>query len=134
MTKIDISYKGGLRTTCVHTPSSEKIITDAPVDNNGKGAYFSPTDLLASAYLSCMFTIIGIYCDQHQLEFKKGEGSVEKHMLSNPRRVGQLDLTLNLSGNKWSDAEQKRIINAAKNCPVAKSVSPDIIINLDFIF
>jgi len=132
MKTISSSYVGDLRVSSIHLQSKSKIETDAPIDNNGKGTRFSPTDLLATAYLNCMITIIGIYCDQNGITFDKCEGEVLKIMYSNPRRVGGLDIVLDLSSNNWSDTEKRRIENAAKNCPVAKSVSPEIEINIEF--
>jgi uncharacterized OsmC-like protein len=134
MTKISSSYSGDLRILSEHIQSGEKIKTDAPLDNNGKGAFFSPTDLLATAYLNCMITIIGIYCDQHNLALNRCIGEVEKIMISNPRRIGELKILLDLTGHNWNTATRKRIETAAKNCPVAKSVSPEINIDLNFIY
>lgn len=134
MTKIQIAYLGEKRTSCRHLDSGEKITTDAPIDNNGKGSYFSPTDMLAASYISCMMTIIGIFCEQHDLQFIQGNGEVQKTMLSNPRRVGSLDIELDLRGNNWTEKDQQRIKNAAKKCPVAQSVSTEMKININFIF
>lgn len=132
MKKISSSYLGDLRISTLHQKSGTKIETDAPVDNNGKGTRFSPTDLLAAGYLNCMITIIGIYCDQNGLNFAGCEGEVEKVMTDSPRRVGGLNIVLDLTSNDWNDKERRRIENAAKNCPVAKSVSPEIKINIEF--
>lgn len=132
MKKLSSSYLGDLRISSLHVNSGTKIETDAPVDNNGKGTRFSPTDLLATAYLNCMITIIGIYCDQNGLKFVGCEGDVEKIMVDKPRRVGGLNLFLDLSSNDWNTKERRRIENAAKHCPVAMSVSPEIEINIEF--
>ena len=102
-------YLGNLRIASTHVKSGTVIETDAPVDNNGKGTRFSPTDMVANAYMNCMITIIGIYCDQHGINFQHCEGEVEKIMESNPRRIGALNISLNLSGNGWSADEIKRI-------------------------
>lgn len=132
MKTVSSSYVGNLRISSVHTQSGTVIETDAPVDNHGKGTRFSPTDLMATAYLNCMITIIGIFCDNHKLKFERCKGSVEKIMASNPRRIGQLNITLDLSGNDWNENEKKRIEAAAKACPVAQSAHPDMIINIEF--
>lgn len=126
------SYLGELRVSSTHINSGTIIETDAPVDNHGKGTRFSPTDLLATAYLDCMITIMGIYCDNHNLEFKHCEGEVEKIMASSPRRVSQLNIVIDLSGNNWTEDEKKRVEAAGRACPVAKSVSPDLIANITF--
>ena len=122
MTKINVSYLGSLRTKSTHIQSGNEIITDAPLDNNGKGEAFSPTDLLATAYVNCMITIIGIYCEQRDIAFNKCNAEVEKHMTDNPRRIGQLDINLYFEDNNWTDKQKKKIESDALNCPVAKSV------------
>ena len=81
-----------------------------------------------------MMTIIGIYCQEHGLDFSHGEGTVEKIMVSNPRRIGQLIIEMNLSNNGWSEKECLKIERAAKTCPVALSVSSDMEILLTFKF
>lgn len=132
MTKIVVDYEGDLRTKCTHFSSKNQLITDAPIDNKGKGESFSPTDLLATAYLSCMLTIVGVYCSQNEIEFLGASGSVEKEMKSNPRRIGELKITIDFSKNKWSDKEKNKIEKAAKSCPVAKSISSEIEIDITF--
>lgn len=134
MTKIKSSYLGNLRIKSKHLHSGDLLKTDAPLDNKGKGTHFSPTDLLATAYINCMITIIGIYCDQNNIDFKGCEGEVEKLMTDSPRRVDQLLIKLDLSGHNWDDRIKKRIESAAKNCPVAKSVSSEINIDIEFIY
>lgn len=134
MDTVLIEYQGNLRTEATHVKSGQKLITDAPVDNNGKGEAFSPTDLVASAYVSCMLTIVGIYCANHNLTFQKGKGGVEKIMTTNPRRIGQLKIWLDLSGNGWTEDEQKRVNAAAKACPVAQSVSSEMVIEIETRF
>lgn len=129
-----IEYLGELQTRCTHLKSGVELVTDAPVDNNGKGSSFSPTDMLATAYVSCMITIIGIYCDQNNLNFVHGVGEVTKVMESNPRRVAGLIITLDLSGNGWTEDEQRRVRQAAENCPVAKSVSAEMEIAFNYQF
>lgn len=132
MTKIKSSYIGNLRITSTHVDSEDQLTTDAPKDNNGEGLRFSPTDLLATAYINCMITIIGIYCDQHAISFSGCEGEVEKMMTDGPRRIQQLKIKLDLRKNNWSQKEKQRIEKAAINCPVAKSVSPDIDVQIEF--
>lgn len=134
MATATLNYLGGLKCELEHGNSGTKIISAAPLDNNGDGSSFSPTDLLASAYMSCMVTIIGIYCDKNDLEFSSAKGSVEKIMGSGPRRVERLEIVLDLRGNQWSTEEKDRIIRAAEACPVAKSVSDQLEVNVDYIF
>lgn len=128
-----IEYLGKLRTKCTHLSSGTEIITDAPIDNKGKGQSFSPTDLVASAAVSCMFTIIGIYCQERDIPFKSAFATIQKNMESSPRRIGSLDISINLQGNDWSEDQQERIIAAAKACPVMKSIHPSIEVNYNFI-
>jgi uncharacterized OsmC-like protein len=129
-----IEYLGGLRTKCTHLKSGTEILTDAPVDNHGKGDAFSPTDLVATAYISCMMTIVGIYCNNHDIEMVGGTGEVTKSMASGPRRIEKLGIELDFSMNNWSEDEQKRIVAAAEACPVAKSVSENMIVEINYTF
>ncbi|MBU2019967.1 MAG: OsmC family protein [Bacteroidetes bacterium] len=134
METVRIEYKGDLRTECTHVKSGQVLITDAPVDNNGKGMAFSPTDLLATAYGSCMLTIVGIYCKNHEVEMNHGYVTVEKIMVSDPRRVGCLNIILDFSGNNWDAKTQKKVELAAMACPVAKSVDPLMLVQFTFKF
>lgn len=129
-----VKYLGDLQTECVHLKSGQKFVTDAPVDNNGKGSAFSPTDLLATSYASCMITIIGIYCNNNNIEFNHAEADVIKSMESNPRRVGKIEINLNLEGNNWDTQQQAKIIKAAEACPVAKSVNESMEIEISYTF
>lgn len=129
-----VEYLGGLRTEATHIASGNKIITDAPIDNFGKGEAFSPTDLLATSYASCLLTIVGIYCQNHGLNFTKGSADVTKIMSSDsPRRVQKLILKIDLSGNGWNEDEQKRAIVAGKACPVAKTLGDNVEVELEII-
>jgi uncharacterized OsmC-like protein len=130
MATAEVTYSGGLRTTCRHLQSGTVIHTDAPTDNHGKGENFSPTDLLATAYASCMLTIIGIYCNEHGYNFTNGKATVTKIMAASPRRIGKLVIALDLRGNGWDTETSEKVVRAAKACPVAKSVSPDIELEL----
>lgn len=134
MSTAKVEYLGNLRTKATHLQSGTEIITDAPVDNNGKGEAFSPTDLVATAYVSCMFTIIGIYCNEHGLTFEHGTANVTKVMASSPRRIAEIKIEMQLAGNGWTSDEQEKIIRAAKACPVAKSVHETINISFEYIF
>ncbi len=132
MVTAEVNYLGGLRTECKHVRSGSIILTDAPVDNKGKGEAFSPTDLVATAYASCMLSIIGIHCDEQGLKFEHGKASVVKVMASAPRRISRIEIQMDLSGNNWSSAELERIIRVAKACPVAQSVHKDIEIEFTY--
>jgi putative redox protein len=129
-----VEYLGGLRTKSTHQKSGTVIFTDAPVDNNGTGEAFSPTDLLATAYISCMLTIVGIYCEKNTIAFEGATGEVTKIMGSGPRRVERLEISLDFSANTWSEETKKLIMRAGESCPVALSVSDDMEVDLQYKF
>ncbi len=121
----EIIYLGELRTEAKHIKSSQKIITDAPTDNNGKGAAFSPSDLLATSLGSCMLTIMGIVAERHNISLKNVEIKVTKVMSAEPRRVSEIHVEFNFN-EQYTDKEKTLLENAAKTCPVAYSLHPDI--------
>lgn len=127
-----VKYSGDLRTECTHLASGSVIFTDAPTDNKGKGEKFSPTDLVATAYASCMLTIIGIHCQENGINFSHGEAEVSKIMASSPRRISGITIEMDLRGNGWDEETIQRIIRVAEACPVAKSVHPDITIDIRY--
>ena len=122
----EIKYLGNLRTECHHLASGTVIETDAPTDNKGKGERFSPTDLVATAYASCMMTIMGIYCNEHGIEMNTGIARVQKIMEANPRRIGKLIIEMDFSGNNWSELEAEKVLRAGKACPVAKTLGDNV--------
>lgn len=122
----EIKYLGNLRTECHHLASGTIIETDAPLDNKGKGERFSPTDLVATAYASCMMTIMGIYCNEHGIEMNTGIARVQKIMEANPRRIGKLIIEMDFSGNNWSELEAEKVLRAGKACPVAKTLGDNV--------
>lgn len=132
MATTKVEYLGNLRTKCTHLKSGVEIITDAPVDNNGKGEAFSPTDLVAAAYASCLITIVGIYCEEHDIPFSTCTSEVTKTMGSAPRRISGLEIVLDFSENNWEESIQKRVKRAGESCPVAKSVKSEM--NVEFIY
>ena len=134
MATCKVEYLGGLRTKCTHTKSGVEIFTDAPIDNNGKGECFSPTDLVAAAYSSCMITIIGIYCETNNIVFEHCTSEVDKIMTADPRRIGELQINLDFQKNQWGEDIQKRIIRAGEACPVAKTVDQSLSIKFNYQF
>ena len=112
-----IKYIGNLRTECEHVASGNKLYTDAPIDNKGKGEFFSPTDMVATSLGSCALTIMGIFCQEHAIAFNNATVEVTKVMASNPRRIETVILEMDLSGNNWDDKIAKKVIQAGKNCP-----------------
>lgn len=121
-----ITYNGGLRTTSVHERSGNEIITDAPVDNQGKGEAFSPTDLLATSLGNCMLTIVGIASASHGFSIDGATAEVTKIMAENPRRVSEIVVNFQFPANGYSDKDKTIIERSAHTCPVAMSLHPDI--------
>ncbi len=119
-------YLGELRTEATHIQSGNTVITDAPVDNQGKGEAFSPTDLLATALSSCMFTIMGIAARTHQINIEGATCSTTKIMATEPRRVMEVIIEFNFPPLNLSSKEKQLLENAAKHCPVAKSLHTDL--------
>jgi putative redox protein len=120
-------YSGNLRTKAVHTRSGEVIITDAPPDNQGRGEYFSPTDLVATAFASCMMTVLGIAARTHGFDIDGTEAIVTKIMSAEPpRRISKVKVELNFPPVKYSDKEKVIIERIARTCPVALSLHPDL--------
>ena len=131
MVKIDATYDGNLRCTATHGPSGKQLITDAPVDNMGKGESFSPTDLFATSMLTCIMTIVAIRADSKEIDVTGMTGSVEKTMASGPRRVAKLEVVVNLpSGLDMED--RAWLITEGCNCPVCVSVSESMEVDVTF--
>ena len=126
MTTSKVTYQGDLRTTAIHLQSSNKIITDAPTDNQGKGEAFSPTDLLATSLASCMLTIIGIKARDMEIDIAGTTADVTKVMAADPRRVSEVHIAITFN-QELNEKTQKIFYNTALMCPVAKSIHPDII-------
>lgn len=126
MVEINIRYLGGLRCEATHGPSGNKLITDAPVDNHGKGESFSPTDLVATALGTCMLTVMGIVAERNQLDLSGTTVKVTKEMVTVPmRRIGRLTVTIHVP-HDLSDDDRKKLEHAAHTCPVHKSLLGDI--------
>lgn len=134
MATAKIEYLGNLRTKCIHLKSGTEIFTDAPIDNQGRGEAFSPTDLVATSYAACMMTIIGIHCQENGITFDNAIAEVLKVMASNPRRIGEIEIMMDLSGNGWDKGIQERIVRIGEACPVAKSVHEGIEIKFTYKF
>ncbi|HPO16132.1 MAG TPA: OsmC family protein [Candidatus Hydrogenedentes bacterium] len=134
--EVDIVYKGDLLCEAVHGPSGNVIVTDAPVDNGGKGSAFSPTDLVGTALGSCIVTIMGLMAKRKGLDIDGTQVNVVKDMAAVPvRRIGALTVTITLPAGKVIAAEDRvRLENAAKTCPVKQSLHPDTQVNLKFIY
>jgi putative redox protein len=127
-----VVYTGELRTYCTHLQSSSTFETDAPVDNNGKGERFSPTDLLATSLASCMLTVMGIKARSMGFDLDGIKVEIQKNMKADPRRVGGIDLTFHIPDHLKTLNEKEIAIlkNTAITCPVQKSLHPDIEVNI----
>jgi putative redox protein len=134
MATIETVYLGELRTEATHVRSDNKLITDAPVDNNGKGEAFSPSDLLATALGSCMLTIMGMAAREQEINMDGTTCSITKIMAADPRRVGETQITFNFPKANYSDKVKTVLQRAALTCPVAKSLHPDLLQNVSFNF
>ncbi len=134
MNTSNIVYKGELRTEAEHIRSGNRITTDAPVDNQGKGESFSPTDLLATSLGCCMVTIMGIAARTHGFNIDGTKIDVTKVMGTSPRRVIEIIINLHFPHNNYSAKERKLIELSAKECPVAQSLHPDIKQTINFFF
>jgi putative redox protein len=134
MVHIDISYEGTLRCRAVHGPSSVELLTDAPVDNHGKGQSFAPTDLVAGALGACMVTIMGIAAEKHGWEIEGTKVIVEKEMTASPvRRIGKVELRIEVAG--VHDQKARRILErSAYTCPVKQSLHPDVELAISFVW
>ncbi|MDX9754486.1 MAG: OsmC family protein [bacterium] len=134
--QIDIVYEGQLHCHATHAPSGNTLITDAPVDNGGRGVSFSPTDLVATALGSCMVTIMGLAAEQEQIDLSGTKIQVHKDMVADPkRRIGSLKTTVTIpGGSKLTPKQKTKLENAAATCPVKQSLHPDIAIPVEFIY
>jgi putative redox protein len=126
MVEIKLSYEGDLHCSAVHMPSGNTLVTDAPVDNNGRGQAFSPTDLVATALAACMATVIGIVAKRKEIAVD-GMTVVARKFMSDdsPRRISRLELDLDIP-LPANHPDRKILESAARGCPVHHSIHPDI--------
>jgi putative redox protein len=128
-----IQYEGNLRCNAIHLQSGSPIETDAPTDNKGKGERFSPTDLVCTALGTCMITTMAIRCADKGIELKGTTVEVKKHMLANPRRIGRMDVVVTYPADLPLSEEDKIFLkDIGDNCPVMKSIHPDIEVNAEY--
>jgi len=133
---MDIVYEGQLNCTATHGPSGSCLMTDAPVDNGGKGEAFSPTDLVATALGTCMVTIMGKVAEQTGLDIKGTRIQIIKEMTATgPRRIKELTVKIDLpAGLKLSTVDKRKLEAAANTCPVKQSLHPDIDVRMTFVY
>jgi putative redox protein len=125
MSQMIVKYLGELRTSSIHISSQNNIITDAPIDNQGRGEAFSPTDLVCSALASCMLTIMGIRARTHHFFLDGVEVKIKKNMQNSPRKISEINLEFHWP-KSYSTDEQKILMEAALTCPVYLSLDPEI--------
>ena len=126
MATVTAKYLGDLRCECVHVASGTTLVTDAPVDNHGKGESFSPTDLCATALATCAMTIIGIYGQSHGLDLTGTTIEVTKTMSVDPRRIGKIEVVLHMPDRDYTDEQKLMMERATLTCPVCLSLHPDV--------
>jgi Predicted redox protein, regulator of disulfide bond formation len=127
-------YISDLRTEILHVRSGSIITTDAPVDNKGKGENFSPTDMVASALGSCIFTIMGIAAREHSFSIDGSSCKITKIMTESPRKIGEIKIEFDLTGYDYSDKQKKILEYCVKTCPVALTLNESVIQNVTLLF
>ena len=128
-----VTYLGNLRTKSLHVKSGDSYLTDAPVDNNGKGEAFSPTDTVATGLAGCMLTVMGIKAEQLNVNLKNTKAEVIKTMAADPRRISKVEVRLYFPEN-YDEKTRKILENTARTCPVAQSLHPNIEQVIEFNF
>lgn len=128
-----VIYLGELRTESEHLQSGSKMITDAPVDNHGKGQAFSPTDTVANALATCMLTVMGIKANDLGIDMDGASAEVTKTMAANPRRISQIDVLIRFP-RSYEEKQSKILENTGRTCPVLESLHPDIKKNISFLY
>ena len=128
-----IIYKGDLRCECTHLQSGTQIETDAPTDNRGKGERFSPTDTLCVALATCIVTTMALKANDMNINLAGTKIDVTKHMIADPRRIGKIDIVLHFDSILYLEEKDKTILKrVGDNCPVAKSLHPDLEIDITY--
>ena len=134
MPTISTIYMGELRCESTHLKSGNVLLTDAPIDNNGKGEAFSPTDTLAASMGTCMVTIMAIKARELEIDITGTSLSITKIMDQNPRRVGEVKIEFKVRFDRIDEKQKEQLEKAALNCPVAKSVHTDLMQSVDFSY
>lgn len=134
MTTATTIYQGSLRTEATHTRSGQKIVTDAPVDNNGKGEAFSPTDMVSAALSSCMMTIMGMLAEREGIDLTGLQAEVVKVMSSNPRKIAEIQVAFSHPALRATEIQKEKLKRAALTCPVALSLADSLKQTVTFNF
>jgi putative redox protein len=127
-------YLGELRTEILHVRSGSIFVTDAPVDNKGKGEHFSPTDMVASALGSCIFTIMGIAAREHNFSIDGSSCRITKIMTDSPRKIGEIKIEFDFTGVTYSEKQKKILDYCVKTCPVSLSLHESVNQNVVLYF
>ncbi|MES2432093.1 MAG: OsmC family protein [Bacteroidota bacterium] len=127
-----VSYEGNLRCSATHLQSGTSIETDAPTDNRGKGESFSPTDLICTALGTCMITTMAMKAMDMNIELKGTSIAVKKHMIPDPRRIGKIDVEVTFPALQLEEKDRIIIQRVGDNCPVIKSLHPDVELNISY--
>jgi putative redox protein len=134
METVRTKYNGDLRTEAVHVRSGSVIITDAPVDNKGRGENFSPTDMVATALGSCILTIMGIAAREHGFSIEGSSCKITKIMTENPRKIGEIRIDFDMTSNDYSEKQKRILENCVKSCPVARTLHESVFQNVTLIY
>ena len=127
-----IIYSGDKHCEATHLKSNSTIVTDAPLDNNGKGEAFSPTDLTCVSLATCIITTMAIVAEKKEIPFGHIQAEIQKVMADNPRKIQEIIIHFTLSGMNWDDRQRSIMENVAHTCPVAKSLHPDVVQSIRF--
>jgi len=134
MVQIDVTYQGGLRCQAVHGPSGQKLVTDAPVDNHGKGESFSPTDLVATALGACIPTIMGIVAEREKIDLTSMRITVQKEMSAEPpRRIAKLTTQI-VMPKGLTEQQRTKLEKAAYTCPVHQTLHGNVELPIEFVY
>ena len=134
MVTLTITYDGSLRCSALHDSSGTRLVTDAPKDNHGRGESFSPTDLVATALVTCMLTTMAIQTRNDVLALEGIRAEVEKHMTTAPpRRIARIVVRMAMPRGIPSAAREK-IQKIAHTCPVALSLHPEVVQDVSFTY
>jgi len=134
METVRTRYLGELRTEATHVASGNVLITDAPLDNQGRGEFFSPTDLVATALGSCIMTIMGIAARQYSINLEGVSFKITKIMAENPRRIGEIAIIFDFTMRDYTDKHKKILEYCVKTCPVSRTLHPSVNQNVNLVF
>ena len=126
------TYNSNLRTTCLHLQSGSSFETDAPSDNKGQGARFSPTDLIATGLGACLITTMGIKAESMEIKLDGAKVEVTKVMMAEPRRIGKIIIAVTMPSLNLDDHTKEILEKVGRTCPVERSLHPDMELDISF--